>query len=122
MEHLLHGGVLAGNELYVVHQKDVCRPEFLPELLISAFPNGLNELVGEGVALDIDDAVVRMVCVDLVGDGVKQVGLSQAGFSVDEEGIVVEGRVVRHCAGRGVGEFVGRAHHEALEGILLGTG
>ena len=61
MEHLLHSGVLAGNELYVVHQKDVCRPEFLPELLISAFPNGLNELVGEGVAIDVDDAVVRMV-------------------------------------------------------------
>ncbi len=122
MEHLLHGGVLAGDELHVVHQKDVGGAELLPELLVAALPDGLDELVGEGVALDIDDAVVRVLVVDLVGDGVEQVGLAQARLPVDEEGVVVHGRVVGHRPGGGVGELVGGAHHEPLKGVFLRAG
>ena len=57
--------------------------------------------------------------VDGVGDGVEQVGLAQAGLPVDEQGVVVLRRVLGHRQGGGVGQLVGVAHHEALEGVFL---
>ncbi len=59
--------------------------------------------------------------MDLVGDGVQQVGLAQAGLAVDEQGVVGLGGPLGHRLGRRVGEFVGRAHHEPLKGVLLGA-
>ncbi len=47
MEHLLLGALLAGDELYVVHEEDIRRPVFVPELLVLACPNVLDELVGK---------------------------------------------------------------------------
>ena len=122
VEHLLLGGVTAGDELHVVHEKHVRAPVFLPEFGVAPLPDGLDELVGEGVALDVDHFIVRVVVVDGVGDGVKQVGLAQAGLAVDEQGVIAVARVVGHRPGGGVGKFVGRAHHEPLEGILLRAG
>ena len=85
MEHLLLGGLAAGDELHVVHEEYVRRAVLLPKFGVAPFTDGLDELVGEGVALNIDDPVVRVVLVDLVGDGVQQVGLAQAGLAVDKQ-------------------------------------
>ena len=60
--------------------------------------------------------------MDPVGDGVEQVGLAQTGFPVDEEGVIAVGGVFGHGQGGGVGKFIGRAHDEALKGIVLGAG
>ena len=68
---------------------------------------------------DVNDLVVRMVFVDGVGDGVEQMGLAQAGLPVDEQGVVVLRRVLGYRQGGGVGQLVGVAHHEALEGVFL---
>ena len=76
MEHLLLAALPAGDELHVVHEEHVGRPVLLPELLVPALPDGLDELVGEGVPLDVDHPVLRVVLVDGVGDGVEQVGLA----------------------------------------------
>ena len=103
VEHLLLGGLPAGDELHVVHQEHVRGAVLLPELGVATFPDGLDELVGEGVALDVD-------------------GLAQAGLAVDEQGVVGLGGVFGHRQGRRVGKFVGGTHHEPLKGILLGTG
>ena len=97
-------------------------PVLLPELRVSPLPDGLDQLVGEGVPLDVDHLVLRVVLVDGVGDGVQQMGLAQAGLAVDKQGIIALARVVGHRPGGGVGELVGGAHHEALEGVLLGAG
>ena len=121
VEHLLLGGLAAGDELHVVHEEYVRRAVLLPKFGVAPLTDGLDELVGEGVALNIDDPVVRVVLVDLVGDGVQQVGLAQAGLAVDEQGVVGLGGPLGHRLGRRVGEFVGRAHHEPLKGVLLGA-
>ena len=71
VEHLLLGGLPAGDELNVVHQKDIRLPVFLPKLLIAALSDGGYQLVGKGVPLDVDDLIVWMVGVDGVGDGVE---------------------------------------------------
>ena len=60
--------------------------------------------------------------MDGVGDGVEQMGLAQAGFAVDEEGIVALGRLVGHAPGCGVGKLVGGAHHKFVKGVLLRPG
>ena len=54
-----------------------------------------------------------------MGDGVDQVGLAQAGVPVDEEGVIVLGRVLGHRLGGGVGQLVAGAHHEGIEGELV---
>ena len=122
MEHLLLGRVPAGDELHVVHQEHVGAPVFLPEFGVAALADGLDQLVGEGVALDVHHLIVRVVVVDGVGDGVQQMGLAQAGLAVDEQGVIALPGIVCHGPGGGVGELVGGAHHEALEGVLLCPG
>ena len=116
------GTLLTGDELHVVHKEHVGIAVFFPEFLIAPLPDGLDQLIGEGVALQVDDPVVRVVLVDAVGDGVEQVGLAQAGFAVDEQGIIAVGGIFSHSQSGGMGKFVGRAYHEALEGIVLGAG
>ena len=72
----------------VVHEKEVGVAVFFPEFLVAAFPDGLDEFVGKGVTFDVDDAELGVSDVDFVGDCVEQVGFAQAGFSIDEEGVV----------------------------------
>ena len=43
-------------------------------------------------------------------------GFSQAGVPVDEKGVVVLGGVLRHGHGGGVGQLIGGAHYEVVEG------
>ena len=92
------------------------------ELGLGPVPDGLDELVGEGVSLDVDDAVVGVLPVNLMGDGVHEVGLAQTGFSPDEQGVVPGARRLGHGPGSGVGELVGGAHHKAVEGVVLAAG
>ena len=118
----LLGALAAGDELDVVHEEHVGGAEFLPELLVAALPDGLDQLIGEGVALDVHHPEVGAGGVDFVGDGVEQVGLAQAGLAVDEQRVVALARVFGHGQGGGVGELVGGTYHEALEGVVLGAG
>ena len=53
-----------------------------------------------------------------MGNGVEQVGLAQPRVAVDEEGVVVLPRRVRHRPGRRAGQTVGGAHHEGVKGEL----
>ena len=122
MEHLLLGRVPAGDELYVVHEEHVGPPVFFPKFGVAPLPNGLDQFIGEGISLDVDNFVIRVVFMDGVGDGVQKVGLAQAGLAVDKQWVITLSRIVGHRPGGGVSKFVGGAHHEALEGVLLGAG
>ena len=119
MEHLLLGGVPSGDELHVVHKKHVGAPVFLPEFLVASLPDGLDQLIGEGVPLDIDNAVGGKVFVHRVGDGVEQVGFAQTGFPIDEQGIIAFAGGVSHRPGGGMGKLVGGAHYKAFKRIIL---
>ena len=87
MEELLLRGVFAGNELNIVDQEQVRAAVFEAELVVLAFAQSVDQLVGELVALDIDDVVVRMRFVNLVGNGIEQVRLADAGRAVEESGL-----------------------------------
>ena len=47
-----------------------------------------------------------------------EMGLAQAGFAVDEQGVVGVGGLVGHRQRGAVGKAVGGAHHKAFEGEL----
>ena len=64
MEKLLLRGGLAGDELDIVHEKQIRAAVFAAELGISALLKGCDQLVRELVALDVDDVVIRMLFVD----------------------------------------------------------
>ena len=118
MEKFLLRGVLAGDELDIVHEKEVGAAVFAAELDVLALLDGGNQLVGKLVALDIDDVVVGVPVVDHVGDGVQQVRFSEARRAVDEQRVIRLRRIVCHGEGRRVREAVGRADDKAVEGKL----
>ena len=120
MEEFVLHLLLAGNELHVVHEQKVGVAVLGAELAAAAGAHELDEFVDEIVALDVDDLGRGACGADLVGDGVDEVRFSKAGVTVDEEGVIVVARPVRHGAGGGIGHFVGFAHNEGLKGEFAG--
>jgi len=106
---------LAGDELDIVHQQHRGLPVFLPKLGVAVLPDGADQLVGEVVALDIDDAGLRPALLHQMSDGVQQMGLAQTGIAVDEQGVVALRRLLRHGFGGGVGQLVLGPHHIRLK-------
>ena len=110
--------LLPRHKLHVVHEKQVRLPVLGPEFAAPVGPDQLHELVDKLVSLDVDDFGGGVVLPDDVRDGVEQMGFSQTRVPVDEKGVVVLGRVLRHGHGGGVGQLVGWAHNKIPEGKL----
>ena len=119
MEEFFLRLLLAGDELNIVHQQQVGLTVLLAHLGGFALADGVDQFVGEIVALHVCDLGVGVVAADHIGDGVDQVGLTQTGVTVDQQGVVVLGGMLRDRLGGGVGQLVGRAHHEGLERELV---
>lgn len=119
MEELLLGGLLAGDELDIVHQQQVGGPYFMRKSSVLPARMAGDQLVGELLAGDVHDDKVRMGALDLGLDRGQQVGLAQAGPAVDEQGVIGSGRVGRHSLGCRKGKLVGRAFDEVLESELV---
>ena len=86
----------------------------------------MDQLVGEGVPLDVHHFVVGELVVDGVGNGIEQVGLAQAGLPVDEQGVIrldgggiAEIHGVRHGFAGGVGKFVFASYNKSVESVLV---
>ena len=117
IEKFLLGGYLAGNELDIVHHQHVHVPVFVAELGVGVLLDRLDQLIGKGLAGHVDDLKGGEGFLDLVADGVHQMGFAQAHAPVHEQGVVGPGWAVRHGPGRGIGEIVGGADDEIIEGI-----
>ena len=70
--------LFAGNELYIVHQQDVCVAVFVVKFQLLALTDSLNQSVGEIIALDIDNLGPGIVLADGMGNSVDQMGLAQS--------------------------------------------
>ena len=116
VEKLLLRALFAGQELDIVDQQHIGQAVFLAELLGGGGLDGLHDLVGELFTVHIHDVEIGVVFLDLDADGVEQVGLAQAGRTVDEQRIVRAGRVGRHGLSRRKGKLVGRALDEIFKG------
>ena len=117
VEKFLLGALLAGDKLNIVHQQKIHLPIAGAKIIGGALFDGLDQLNGEFIALDVSDFRGGVPVLDRVADGHEQVGLAQAGVAVDEEGIVIFPRLLRHGDGGGVGELVGVADDKAIKGI-----
>ena len=117
VEELLLGLLLALDELDVVDEQHVDVAVAALEGVVGAGAHGVDELVEEGLGGDVAHPVGRVVLPHVVADGLQEVGLAQAGVAVDEQRVVLAGRRLGHGQGGGVGEPVGRADHEGVEGV-----
>ena len=117
VEEFLLGLLLAGDELDVVDEQDVSAAVFGLEGLHALIAHAGDELVGEFLGGDILHPFVGVLFQHRVTDGVHQMGLAQAGAAVDEQGIVGTAGAGGYGHGRRVGELVGFAHHEGVEGV-----
>jgi len=119
VEKFLLGAFLAGDELDIIHGQQVGLAVFFLELGGGAVADGQNQLIGEFLALDIQELIIRVILAYLAADGIDEVGFAQAAAAVHKERVVAFGGVIGYRPGRGVGQAVAAAHHEGLEGILL---
>ena len=117
VEELLLGPLLVGDELDVVDEQQVDPPVARPEVVDPALLDAGDELVGELLAGDVDDALAREARDDRVADGVHQVRLAQADAAVQEERVVGVARALGDRQARGMGEAVGRADDEVAERV-----
>ena len=112
------GGFLAGDELNIIHQKQIRFPIFTAKFDVLSVFDGVDQFICELVALDVDDVGVGIFLADAVGDCIEQVGLAHAGGAVDEQGVIDLSRGLGNGNGGGVSEAVAWAHHKIIEGKL----
>ena len=117
VEELLLELLGALEELDVVDQQDVEVAVAPLEGRHRLGPDGVDELVHERLGGDVADPLVAEHGLDVVPDGVEEVGLAEAGGAVDEQRVVGPGRRLGDREGGGVREAVGGADHELVEGV-----
>ena len=113
MEKLLLRRVASGDELNVVYAEDIGGAVFVAELRGGLLGNRVDHLVGEVLALQIENPELGAGLLYVIGDSVEQVGLADAARTVDEErvigvgiGVRLAGGLVRDGDRGGVGELV----------------
>ena len=87
------------------------------ELSLVALVNGIYELIEEGFSRDVTDLESGEIIVDIVADGMEQMSLAQTRGTVDEQRVVGLGRSFGDCECSGMGEAIGGAYDERLEGV-----
>ena len=118
VEELLLEPFFALEEVDVVDEQHVDLAVAPLELGGGVVPDGVDVLVEEQLGAHVADHEGRVVLFDVVADGVQEVGLAQPAGPVDGQRVVGAGRRLGHAEGGGVGELVGAADDEGLEGLL----
>ena len=120
MEELLLHLLLAGEELDIVDDEHVGIAVLVVEEGGVPLADGLDELVAEGFAGDVDDVLIGAAAVDLEADRRHQMGLAQAGRAVDEERVIgLRALVGGHGLACRIGELIGAADDEGIEGVVI---
>ena len=124
MEELVQGSFLAAQELDVVDQEDIHLPIASVELGDLPVPlggilEGVNELVGEFLGVDVSHPERRILDQGVIPDGIEQVGLAQARTAVNTERVEILPGSFGHGQGDGSRETVGVAGDEGVKGRVL---
>ena len=118
MEQLLLSLGLPLQELHVIDQQHVGGAIAILETVAGLVLDRLDELVGECLDRDVDHLEVAVFLVDVIADGLQEVGLAQSDTAVDQAGVVGSARVLGD-RDRGVeGKRVAVALDEAGEPVL----
>ena len=116
-EELFLRAVLAVEELHVVEQQHVERTVVALEGVEGLGLVGADHVGVVILGVHVADHLLRHVLQDVVADGVDQVGLAEAGATVDEHRVVrCAARVERHLHRGRAGQIVGLADDQVVEG------
>jgi hypothetical protein len=88
------------------------------ELVHLAGLDGVDELVDERVAGEVEDSGAGVAIEEVLTDGLQQVGLSEADAAVDEQGVVRLAGLLGDGDAGGVGEAVIGAGDEVVEDVV----
>ena len=117
MEELLLDAFLAFDELDVVDQQHVDVAVTALEGRLAVVTQRVDEVVGELFGGDVLDPHAGEQPLGVVAGGVQQVGLAEPGLAPDEQRVVGAGRRLGDGERGGVGEPVGGADDEGVEGV-----
>ena len=119
MEELFLRVVLADQELQIVDHQDIDAAQLLLELDGGLVADRGNEAVHEAFGRHVDDRGRMLAAppVELPADRVHQMCLAEADAAVEEQRVeALRGGPLGNPPRAGIGEFVGLADDEALEG------
>ena len=94
VEELFLGALLVHQELDVVDQQDIHVAILVAEAGHLAVAQRVDHVVGEALAGDVADGLFRRPQLDLVADGLHQVGLAHADAAIQEQRVVGLGRTL----------------------------
>ena len=77
----------------------------------------VDHLVGELLAGDVADGRLRHAPLDLVPDGLHQVGLAHADAAIQEERVIGLRGTLSHGLARRVSKLIAAADHERVKGV-----
>ena len=117
VEELLLDAFLALDELDVVDEQHVDVAVAPLERRLAVIAQRVDEVVGEFLGRDVLDAHAGKQPLGVVACRVQQVGLAEAGLAPDEQRVVGARRRFGDGEAGGVGEAVGRADDEGVEGV-----
>ena len=84
MEKLLLGAFLASKKLDVVNEEHIGLTVFLAEFHERSVLNGVDKLVGELLARQVDDFGCFSLGQNMMADGVQEVGFSKAAHAINK--------------------------------------
>src|SRR5215470_4058037 len=120
VEELLLGPLLARDELDVVDEEEIDRPILRAKLRGAIVADGVDQVVGEALRRQIEQAKLWIEAADLMSHRVEEVRLPQADSTVDEEWIVGARRQLGHRLAGGLGELIRVADDEGVERVADG--
>lgn len=112
---LLLGGVLAADELDIVHQKHVGRAVFVVKFRRGVVVDGADDLVGKFFTVHVYDVIIREIFMDFKLDGAEKVRFAQARTAPDEQRVISAGWIRRNGLRGCVGKLVGGADDEVFK-------
>ena len=116
MEELFLRAVLAGDELNIINHQHIDRAENLFEIHDLLVAQRLDKAIHELFCRQIENPQIGLACVQLMCDGMHQVGLAQTHAAIEEQWVKGHRPALCHPAGGGMRELVGLTHDKAVKG------
>ena len=96
--------LLAGDELNIIDQQRFGASVPLSELLGRALADGADVLIGKALGAYVND--VKSAFYELMGDRLYEMGLAEAGFRPDIQGVVKTAWPLSYGGSGGMREFI----------------
>ena len=90
----------------------------LAKCLGGVVTDGIDQLVGEFLAGNVQYPLGGIIFQHLVADGVHEMGFAQAYAAIHEKGVVGLARLLCHGQGCGMGDAVEAAGNEVVKNVL----